>query len=56
MDYQSVAVFFETLKQYFTDKEMQALTEIEEIFNSMWKVSEKHTNIIGKELVDTLNK
>ena len=56
MDYQSVAVFFETLKHYFTNKEMQALTEIEEIFNSMWKVSEKHTNIIGKELVDTLNK
>lgn len=58
MDYQSVAGFFEKLAKYYevNNPINQELITITELFKSMWKVSEKHTNIINRELLNTLNK
>jgi hypothetical protein len=58
MDYQSVANFFKELAWYYeiSNPINQELTTIAELFESMWKVSEKHTNIINRELLNTLNK
>ena len=58
MDYQSVANFFKELSWYYENSNPinQELTTIAELFESMWKVSEKHTNIINRELLNTLNK
>ena len=57
MDYQSVVDFFQLLKIYFQDNEevYQNLSSIVKSFQKMRKVSEKHTNIINKELIQTLN-
>ncbi len=56
MDYQSVANFFWELAWYFeTNTPLnQELSTIKELFEAMRKVSEKHTNIIKKELLWTL--
>lgn len=58
MDYQSVADFFGKLAKYYEPNNPinQELITITELFKSMWKVSEKHTNIINRELLNTLNK
>ena len=58
MDYQSVADFFEKLAKYYEQNNPinQELITVAELFKSMWKVSEKHTNIINRELLNTLNK
>lgn len=57
MDYQSVVDFFQLLKSYFQENEevYQNLSSIVKSFQEMRKVSEKHTNIINKELIQTLN-
>lgn len=57
MDYQSVAEFFKELASYYevNNPINQELITIKELFESMWKVSEKHTNIINRELLNTLN-
>jgi hypothetical protein len=56
MDYQSVANFFWELAWYFETNTPinQELSTIKELFEAMRKVSEKHTNIIKKELLWTL--
>ncbi len=57
MDYQSVVDFFQLLKSYFQENEevYKNLSSIVKSFQEMRKVSEKHTNIINKELIQTLN-
>nr|MBR6099799.1 hypothetical protein [bacterium] len=57
MDYQSVAEFFKELASYYevNNPINQELITIKELFESMWKVSKDHTNIISKELLNTLN-
>ena len=57
MDYQSVANFFKELALYYevNNPINQELITIKELFESMWKVSKEHTNIINRELLNTLN-
>ena len=57
MDYQSVADFFEELSKYYEPNNPinQELATIKGLFESMRKVSKNHTNIISKELLNTLN-
>jgi hypothetical protein len=58
MDYKSVADFFEELSNYYKLNKTiyQELIVVKEIFDSMWKVSASHTNIISKALRDAINK
>ena len=58
MDYQSVADFFGELAGYYETNSPinQELSTIKELFEAMWRVSEKHTNLIKKELLGTLRK
>lgn len=58
MDYQSVADFFWELAWYFETNTPinQELSTLKELFEAMWKVSEKHTDVIKKELLSTLDK
>lgn len=57
MDYSSVSSFFGTFAKKFKENTPlhQELKTLEELFAWMWKVSEKHTKVISKELVETLN-
>lgn len=56
MDYASVANFFKQLSSYYDENSplFQELKNLKELFESMRKVSEKHTKVISKELLDNL--